>query len=154
MNSSPWKQRPDYERILFPTDGSRDARVALLELVPLALLTGATVVVLEVVPGDDDDARSAATERQRGARRQLEQAGIAGVECVVQHGQPGPAIVSAVEHLGCDVIVMATHGRTGLHRVLLGSVAEYVLRHGPCPILLVPAATRRRSGTSVSGTRP
>jgi len=154
VTGSPWKQRPEYERILFPTDGSRDARGAVLELVPLALSTGATVVVFEVVPDDDDDARSAATERQRGARRQLEEAGIAGVECVVQHGQPGPAIVAAAELLECDVIVMATHGRTGLHRVLLGSVAEYVLRHGPCPILLVPAAPRRRSGTSVSGTRP
>jgi len=154
VTGSPWKQRPDYERILFPTDGSRDARVALLELVPLALSTGATVVVFEVVPDDDDDARSAATERQRGARRQLEEAGIAGVECVVQHGQPGPAIVAAAELLECDVIVMATHGRTGLHRVLLGSVAEYVLRHAPCPILLVPATTRRRSGTSVPGARP
>ena len=154
MTGSPWKQRPDYERILFPTDGSRDARVALLELVPLALSTGATVVVFEVVPDDDDAARSAATERQRGARRQLEQAGIAGVECVVQHGEPGPAIVSAAAQHACDVIVMATHGRTGLPRLLLGSVAEYVLRHAPCPILLVPATTRRRSGTSVPGARP
>ncbi|MCA9488798.1 MAG: universal stress protein [Dehalococcoidia bacterium] len=151
MSGSPWKQRPDYQRILFPTDGSRDARVALLELVPLALSTGATVVVLEVVPTGDDDARSAAMDRQRGARRQLEQAGIAGVECVVEHGQPGPAIVAAAEERECDVIVMATHGRTGLPRALLGSVAEHVLRHAPCPILLVPATTRRRSGASVPG---
>jgi len=154
MTGSPWKQRPDYERILFPTDGSRDAQVALLEVVPLALSTGATVVVLEVIPAGDEDARSAATDRQRGARRQLEQAGVAGVECVVEDGQPGPAIVAAVEHLACDVIVMATQGRSGLPRLLLGSVAEYVLRHAPCPLLLVPSTTRRRRGTSVPGARP
>lgn len=148
MTGSPWKQRPNYERILFPTDGSRDAQVALLELVPLALSAGATVVVLEVVPAGDDDARSVATDRQRGTRRLLEQAGLTDVECVVEDGQPGPAIVAAVEHLACDVIVMATQGRSGLPRLLLGSVAEYVLRHAACPILLVPSTTRRRSSTS------
>jgi len=154
MTGSPWKQRPDYERILFPTDGSRDAQVALLELVPLALSTGATVVVLDVVPAGDDDARSAATDRQKGARRQLELAEVASVECVVEDGQPGPAIVAAAERRACDVIVMATHGRSGLPRLLLGSVAEYVLRHAPCPVLLVPSTTRPRSGTSVPSTRP
>lgn len=52
-------------------------------------------------------------------------------------GEPGPAIVQAARETQADLIVMGTHGRTGLARLLMGSVAEYVLRHAPCPVLTV-----------------
>jgi nucleotide-binding universal stress UspA family protein len=54
---------------------------------------------------------------------------------------PGNVVDTIVETArgGCDVIIMATHGRTGLRRVLLGSVAEGVLHRAPCPVLLIPA---------------
>ncbi|GIX03617.1 MAG: universal stress protein [Planctomycetaceae bacterium] len=60
----------------------------------------------------------------------------------VMAGEPGPAIVSLAGELSADLIVMGTHGRTGLMRLLMGSVAEWVLRHAPCPVLTVRPHTR------------
>jgi nucleotide-binding universal stress UspA family protein len=58
-------------------------------------------------------------------------------------GIPGDEIVDYATKIGADLIVMGTHGRGGLRRVLLGSVAEKVLRAACCPVLVVPI---RRSG--------
>jgi nucleotide-binding universal stress UspA family protein len=57
-------------------------------------------------------------------------------------GEPPEEIVREARERRCDVIVMGTHGHTGLTRVLLGSVAEGVLRHAPCPVLTVRAAPK------------
>ena len=59
------------------------------------------------------------------------------VEIDVGSGAPGASIVAAAIDHHADLIVMGTHGRTGLHRLLMGSVAEYVLRHAPCPVLTI-----------------
>jgi nucleotide-binding universal stress UspA family protein len=61
------------------------------------------------------------------------------VEVDVGSGAPGPAIVAAAVAHQADLIVMGTQGRSALSRILLGSVAEYVLRHAPCPVLTVKA---------------
>src|SRR5262249_25479068 len=50
---------------------------------------------------------------------------------------PGRAIVKHAESIGADVIVVGTHGRGAVSRLLMGSVAEYVVRHAPCPVLVV-----------------
>ena len=50
---------------------------------------------------------------------------------------PAEAIVHMAQELAVDLIIMATHGRTGVSHILLGSVAEHVIRHGPCPVLAV-----------------
>ena len=55
----------------------------------------------------------------------------------VRPGRPATEIVEAARELAADLIVIATHGRTGLQHVLLGSVAENVVRHAPCPVLTV-----------------
>jgi|SRR6516164_6028758 nucleotide-binding universal stress UspA family protein len=54
-------------------------------------------------------------------------------------GEPGSSIVELAREIKCDLIVMGTHGRGGIVRVLLGSVAEEVLRKAPCPVLTVKA---------------
>lgn len=53
------------------------------------------------------------------------------------HGDPATQIVQFAEDEGVDLIVMGTHGRTGLKHLLMGSVAEHVLRHARCPVLVV-----------------
>jgi nucleotide-binding universal stress UspA family protein len=58
-----------------------------------------------------------------------------GVEYLLADGIPAEEIIRAANDRGCDLVVMGTHGRTGLGRLLLGSVAEEVMRKAPCPVL-------------------
>jgi hypothetical protein len=58
-------------------------------------------------------------------------------EVQVTAGHPADAIVRTAEELDVDLIIMATHGRTGVPHIVLGSVAEKVVRHAPCPVLTV-----------------
>jgi universal stress protein A len=62
----------------------------------------------------------------------------------IRHGAPVRAILSACEEFTPDLVVMGTHGRTGISRVVFGSVAESVLHQAPCPVLIVPAGRGRR----------
>lgn len=73
--------------------------------------------------------------------------GFAGTwEVQVATGHPADAIVRVAEEAGADLIVMGTHGRTGLQHVLLGSVAEKVVRLAPCPVLTVRYTQGARQG--------
>ncbi len=67
----------------------------------------------------------------------------AGVEYRVEDGDPAVEILGMAREAGCDLIVIGTHGRTGLSRLLMGSVAERVVRKSPCPVLTmkVPLAS-------------
>ena len=65
-------------------------------------------------------------------------------EAVVIRGNPGDAIVDYAQEHGSDLIVMGSHGYTGLRHLLMGSVAEHVLRHAPCPVLIVRAVEAKR----------
>jgi len=62
---------------------------------------------------------------------------VPDVETLVREGSPRPAIVEAALELDCQLIVMGTHGRSGLAHLLLGSVAEYVVRNSKVPVLTV-----------------
>jgi nucleotide-binding universal stress UspA family protein len=64
-----------------------------------------------------------------------------GLRQVHRHGQPTEQILRAAEAMGADLIVMGTHGRTGLQRLLLGSVAEAIVRRSATPVLVVPGAS-------------
>ncbi len=64
------------------------------------------------------------------------------VETVVRRGFAAEAIIETASEMACDLIVVGTHGRTGLSRLLMGSVAEYVLPRASCPVLVVKAAKR------------
>lgn len=65
---------------------------------------------------------------------------------ILEVADPRDAILDAVEKVGAELIVMSTHGRRGLSRVLLGSVAESVIRRAPCPVLVVRPV--KQGGTS------
>jgi nucleotide-binding universal stress UspA family protein len=83
----------------------------------------------------------AANERE--ARRQLDRLAAPfadecfAVECIAREGFPAAVIIDEAKAAGADLIALGTHGRSGVHRLLLGSVAERVLHHAPCPVLTV-----------------
>ena len=67
------------------------------------------------------------------------------VRYLVSSGDPFEKILAAAENHRIDLIVLATHGRTGIKRLIIGNVAEKVVRHAPCPVLTVkPRAARRK----------
>lgn len=139
----------DIKTILVPLDGSAVAEAALKPAVDLARQAGATLVLLRAAAahtgpmGDIVDAQvevmREAEEYLAAARARVLSAGAAGVEVSAWYGPPAEAIVEAARHRHADLIVMASHGRSGVARLVLGSVAESVLRATAVPILLIRA---------------
>jgi nucleotide-binding universal stress UspA family protein len=84
----------------------------------------------------EQNERSAHEQELRIEARRLEAAGFQ-VALDVRFGDPAPEIATAVQHHGVDFIAMATHGRTGLRQLLMGSVAEQVMRRVNVPVLLL-----------------
>jgi nucleotide-binding universal stress UspA family protein len=135
-------------RILVPLDGSALAESALASAMDLARPSGATLLLVRaaeahVLPGVDrveaqvDVVREAETYLGRVADG-LRRDGLR-VEPSVWYGPAAAGIVEAARLRGADLIVMTTHGRSGLGRLILGSVAESVLRGTTTPILLLRA---------------
>jgi nucleotide-binding universal stress UspA family protein len=138
--------------ILHPTDFSDRSDYAFRLACSLAADHGASVVVLHVAappshPFAPPAAHGDLPDRERADGFYDEVAGLLrrlrapGPGVPVRHrleeGDPVDEIVRASRELGCDLIVMGTHGRAGLGRFLLGSVAEEVVRRAPCPVLTV-----------------
>jgi nucleotide-binding universal stress UspA family protein len=134
-------------RILHPTDYSDHSSYALNIAADLARQHGASVLVLHIVSSLSPSAVSygeVATELEpEGYRRRIAEdlrrsvpapEGIE-VEYLVSEGDPVEQIVTVAQEQSCDLIVMGTHGRTGLRHLMIGSVAEGVVRRGPCPVL-------------------
>jgi nucleotide-binding universal stress UspA family protein len=104
------------------------ARLILLHVIPPPMVTYAG----GSVPGET---WPSGEEVQEKLRQLEEQAEHVRVESLVMEGDPVNMILRAAEETHSDVIVMGTHGRTALARLLMGSVAEAVLRKAPCPVL-------------------
>jgi len=139
-----------YDTILVPTDDSEPAGAAVDHGIDLAANCGATLHVLSVVDSSayaslDVSSEQALDELEARAEAAtgevVETAAEAGVEAVteVSVGSPHKQITNYAETVGVDLIVMGTHGRTGLNRFLLGSVTERVVRAAPAPVLTVRA---------------
>jgi nucleotide-binding universal stress UspA family protein len=132
------------ETILVPLDGSSLAETALPHARRFALATRAAVVLVRVVRGgrlDDMAPSEAVAEAERYLRSvagDLARGGLAAQWEVIL-GEPVEGILFAAHNHGAGVIVMSTHGLTGLHHALLGSVAEAVLRAAHLPVLLLQA---------------
>ncbi|MFB6101112.1 MAG: universal stress protein [Haloplanus sp.] len=118
--------------VVIATDGSDGSERAADHAITVARATGARLHALTVgeVGGGADDVP---------ARRVAERATDAGVEATaaVRDGRPHEAIVSYADDVDADLVAVGTHGRTGVRRILLGSVAERVLRTAPVPVLVV-----------------
>ena len=132
-----------YERILLPLDGSEISERAIPHAEALALGCEAKkVTIVHVEEQERYEGMLAGGKRpgvylQRTAKR-LEAKGIA-TSIKVLTGNPAEAIVSFAEKNPCDIIVMASHGRSGVSRWAIGSVADKVFRASTVPVLLVKA---------------
>lgn len=139
-----------YDRILVPTDGSAATERAVREAVDLAAAHDATIHALYVV--NTASFASIPTESSvEGVSDMLEREGDAALEAVEEaavergvpvervqlDGSPAREIVRYAERSDCDLVVMGTHGRGGIDRLLLGSVAERVVRSSTVPVLTV-----------------
>jgi nucleotide-binding universal stress UspA family protein len=125
------------EKILLATDFSRPSDAAAQVAAEHARRFGARVHVLHVVwPGADP------TPDPRLAQLAQELRGAGEVVTAVESGVPAAEIVRYATRHGIDLIVLGTHGRTGVTRTLIGSVAERVVRTAPCPVLTVPGTPR------------
>jgi nucleotide-binding universal stress UspA family protein len=134
--------------ILHPTDFSDRSGCAYQLACALARDYGARLVLLHVkppdviygegyvLPPDPEAERCELLNRLEGLRPPDL---TSEVYRVLQEGSPTEEILRTAEEVQADLIVMGTHGRTGLERLLLGSVAEAVLRQAPCPVLTVKA---------------
>ena len=122
--------------ILFPTDFSRASEAAGCVAREMAVQAGARLHVLHVVSPVTDPSLPA--EHLAGAARSL--ADGLRVETALLSGWAGRNIVDYAREKRIDLIVVGTHGRTGITHALLGSVAETVIRLAPCLVLTVPAS--------------
>jgi nucleotide-binding universal stress UspA family protein len=142
----------DWKRILCPIDFSDASRAALETACELARRFDAKLALFHAypVPGYTfpDGSFVASTkmleELAEQARRHLDEwkalaetAGVTGVETATAVGEPAHEIVAFATEQHADLVVLGTHGRTGLSHALMGSVAERVVRKAPCPVLTV-----------------
>jgi nucleotide-binding universal stress UspA family protein len=131
-----------YTHILIPTDGSELAGTAVEHGVGLAKRIGAKVTMLTVLPPDMITADREMIEiRKERMQKQLDAVAMqtAGVACEtiqVKHEHPYQAIIDTADSKGCDLIVMASHGRRGISAIVLGSETVKVLTHCKIPVLV------------------
>jgi nucleotide-binding universal stress UspA family protein len=151
------------KRILCPTDFSRHSRHALRKAAAVARASGAQVILFHVFPqttpgGMSEDSYLLANWRQfmkreeEHARAALEREArsrfLQGVKVrtVMGAGSPYREIARVASRMHVDLIVISTHGATGLLHLVLGSVAERVVRHAPCSVLVVKPARGGKAG--------
>jgi nucleotide-binding universal stress UspA family protein len=148
MNPAPaGSTKPSVSRILVATDFSRQAELALEWALRFREELGAQLILLHVIDifslaelscravGGDPLLPMLRDEAKRNM--QLWQVRVPDAQTVIREGSPRPVIVEAAVELECQMIVMGTHGRSGLAHLLLGSVAEYVVRYSKVPVLTV-----------------
>jgi len=147
-----------YQRILIATDGSELSRKAVISGVNLAALTGAELVALKVVPrypvsyfeggmSAEVAAREVALTEQQWAddalavvesvKASAEAKGVKAKAVTTTSDLIAESIIATAKKHNCDLIVMASHGRRGLKRLLLGSETMHVLTHSHIPVLVL-----------------
>ncbi len=142
------------KKILAPTDFSEVSKLGLRYALETARDVGAEVIVYHAIDfGADWHNRRAGFARNllEESRRLLDKflaenfadcIDLVEVRQVVEFGAPYKNIVEEAASEAVDMIVMATHGRTGVDHFILGSIAEKVVAHAPCPVLVVPRRGR------------
>ena len=132
--------------ILHPTDFSEHANFAFQQACAMAREHGARLIVLHVCPSAVATSEIEAAMLPSEADKELLRAELSRlqprdpkvrVEHRLQAGEPVEEILRVARECPCDLIVMGTHGRTGLSRLLMGSVAEAVVRTASCPVVTI-----------------
>jgi len=140
--------------ILLPTDFSDCANFALPYAAGIARATGASLLVVHVVEtvvpavgysgmseplpiADISEQLEESAEREMPRVAECEECAGLNVEEMIVHGDAATEIVRVARERRVDLIVVSSHGRTGLGRILFGSTAEAVVRHATCPVLVV-----------------
>lgn len=147
MRAAQTKERITFKNILFATDFSPAADVAAPFAIQIARSYGAKVCGLHVNAMNDYmaaapeawAAMSEAMERENREDKQRLERQLEGIEheAVIGLGNPWEAVANSIREKEIDLVVVGTRGRTGLGKALLGSIAEQILRHAPCPVLTV-----------------
>ncbi len=150
---------PTLHRVLYPTDFSARSAVALAHALDLAAPLGAEIHVLHVAEeGSLTQQRHVPHELERNLTVRMREAVNAELHMLhykalkdlklfyhVRGGQPADEILAFAEAKGADLIVLGTHGRRGVRRLVLGSVAEAVMHNAPCPVMVWPGGSASRS---------
>jgi nucleotide-binding universal stress UspA family protein len=140
--------------ILLPTDFSECGNYALSYAAPLARMFGASMICVHVIEpmvptlgysgmteplpiADIADQLEDSAERELPKIAECEECAGLEIEELIVHGEAASEIVRVAKDRKVDLIVVSSHGRTGLGRILFGSTAEAVVRHAPCPVLVV-----------------
>src|SRR5690606_11759843 len=144
-----------YTHILVPTDGSELAQKGVNHALSLAKALGSKVTIITATepfpkvygdgwaPGPEDlkrfeeDNRKAATALLEGIQADARKMDLSADVVYVPNATAATAIVETAERLQCNLIVMSSHGRRGIIRMLLGSQTSEVLAHSPVPVLVV-----------------
>lgn len=125
---------PIIRRIAVPTDFSEASDRAVEYAAALARRVGASVYLMHVLR---DQSHYHLARARLGALADRLTEGVPRVALEVRDGEPADSIAQAAMHYGADLIVMATHARTGLAHLLTGSVAERLIRIACCPVLVL-----------------
>ena len=132
------------KKILAPTDFSELSARGVRYACQLAKDVGAEVIILNVVIVDESGINKREMEENKQRLEEFVVKNVADIGAnlrirkVVDAGQPYGAIVDCAENERIDLIVISSHGRSGLSRMLIGSVTDKVLRAASCPVLVVP----------------
>jgi nucleotide-binding universal stress UspA family protein len=141
----------NYKKILFATDFSPASEAALKYATSLTRDSGATLLIAHVeelpLPYAGGEMYFAQPEYPNPEIRRMLEAIVPPDKSIryehrLAQGTAAEEIVRMADEEGADLIVMGTHGRTGLSRVLMGSVAELVMRHAKCPVLTLKQANK------------
>ena len=141
-----------YRHILIPIDGSKLAERGVAHGLALAKSLGATVSFIFVVEAFSEVSgrfleavgtyaelrKEQAASVLAGAAKAARTAGVSCETIQAESGQPHQAIIAAATDKGCDLIVMSSHGHSGLTALLIGSVTNKVLTHAKTPVLVCP----------------
>lgn len=151
-----------YQKVLIPHDGSQVASAILPHVLAIEGGFNAEIILLQVIDSlfqlhariepiptytpefnaqvveqMADYERKAAHHNLEKVKEKLAGYGITRVKILICEGNPGDEIIKVAKKEKIDLIMLSTHGRSGLKRLMLGSVADYVIRHSQCPILTV-----------------